>query len=163
MRHARMGHRGRARCGISCCPFSLPMLVAPDQHYRMGQVAASMIGISQQTTNWDLIFASSTIAAIVPLLLVLPLQRVYRQHHGLGHQGLQRNSEGVLGRRGAAALRAPCQQLHRAAAPEQREGLPCMVHVILQTLPQCGGSAMWAAIGEAHLVTAALGTNTLVV
>jgi len=57
--------------------FFWPMLVAPDQDFRMVQVAVSMIGVSQQTTNWDLMFASSTIAAVVPLLLVLPLQRFY--------------------------------------------------------------------------------------
>jgi multiple sugar transport system permease protein/putative chitobiose transport system permease protein len=53
------------------------MLVAPDPNYRMVQVAVSIIGVNQQTTSWDLIFASSTIAAVVPLLLVLPLQRYY--------------------------------------------------------------------------------------
>ncbi len=57
--------------------FFWPMLVAPDPNYRMVQVAVSSIGLNQQTTMWDLIFASSTIAAVVPLLLVLPLQRYY--------------------------------------------------------------------------------------
>ena len=57
--------------------FFWPMLVAPDAAYRQIQVAVSMIGVDQELTSWDLIFASSTIAAVVPLLLVLPLQRFY--------------------------------------------------------------------------------------
>lgn len=57
--------------------FFWPMLVAPNPDYRMVQVAVSIIGVNQQSTMWDLIFASSTIAAVVPLLLVLPLQRYY--------------------------------------------------------------------------------------
>ncbi|HVL22889.1 MAG TPA: carbohydrate ABC transporter permease [Thermomicrobiales bacterium] len=57
--------------------FFWPMLVAPDPNYRMVQVAVSIIGVRQQLTFWDMLFAASTIAAIVPLLLVLPLQRFY--------------------------------------------------------------------------------------
>ena len=57
--------------------FFWPMLVAPDAAYRQIQVAVSMIGINQELSSWELIFASSTIAAVVPLLLVLPLQRFY--------------------------------------------------------------------------------------
>ncbi len=57
--------------------FFWPMLVAPDPNYRMVQVAVSIIGVRQQLTYWDMLFAGSTIAAVVPLLLVLPLQRYY--------------------------------------------------------------------------------------
>jgi multiple sugar transport system permease protein/putative chitobiose transport system permease protein len=57
--------------------FFWPMLVAPDPNYRVVQVAVSMIGVRQQLTYWDMLFAASTIAAVVPLLLVLPLQRFY--------------------------------------------------------------------------------------
>lgn len=57
--------------------FFWPMLVAPDPNYRMVQVAVSIIGVRQQLTYWDMLFAASTIAAVVPLLLVLPLQRFY--------------------------------------------------------------------------------------
>lgn len=57
--------------------FFWPMLVAPDAAYRQIQVAVAMIGVDQELTSWDLIFASSTIAALVPLLLVLPMQRFY--------------------------------------------------------------------------------------
>lgn len=57
--------------------FFWPMLVAPDPQYRMVQVAVSIIGVRQQLTYWDMLFAGSTIAAVVPLLLVLPLQRYY--------------------------------------------------------------------------------------
>ncbi len=55
--------------------FFWPMLVAPAEEYRLVQVAVSILGVEQQLTFWDLMFASTTIAAIVPLLLVLPLQR----------------------------------------------------------------------------------------
>lgn len=57
--------------------FFWPMLVAPDPNYRVVQVAVSIIGVRQQLTYWDMLFAASTIAAVVPLLLVLPLQRFY--------------------------------------------------------------------------------------
>lgn len=57
--------------------FFWPMLVAPDASYRQIQVAVAMIGVDQELSSWDLIFASATIAAVVPLLLVLPLQRFY--------------------------------------------------------------------------------------
>lgn len=57
--------------------FFWPMLVTPDPNYRMVQVAVSIIGVRQQLTFWDMLFAASTIAAVVPLLLVLPLQRFY--------------------------------------------------------------------------------------
>jgi ABC-type glycerol-3-phosphate transport system permease component len=57
--------------------FFWPMLVAPDPNYRMVQVAVSIIGVRQQLTYWDMLFAGSTIAAVVPLLLVLPLQKYY--------------------------------------------------------------------------------------
>ncbi|HYJ12864.1 MAG TPA: carbohydrate ABC transporter permease [Thermomicrobiales bacterium] len=57
--------------------FFWPMLVAPDPNFRMVQVAVSIIGVRQQLTYWDMLFAASTIAAVVPLLLVLPLQKYY--------------------------------------------------------------------------------------
>ena len=57
--------------------FFWPMLVAPDAAYRQVQVAVAMIGVQQELTSWEMIFASSTIAAVVPLALVLPLQRFY--------------------------------------------------------------------------------------
>lgn len=57
--------------------FFWPMLVAPAPEYRMVQVAVSILGVQQQVRFWDLMFASTTIAALVPLLLVLPLQKYY--------------------------------------------------------------------------------------
>jgi multiple sugar transport system permease protein/putative chitobiose transport system permease protein len=57
--------------------FFWPMLVASDPDYRMVQVAVSILGVNQELTNWDQLFAAATIAATVPLLLVLPLQRFY--------------------------------------------------------------------------------------
>lgn len=54
-----------------------PMLVAPAANYRMVQVAVNILGVNQQTNYWDRLFAATTIAALVPLLLVIPLQRYY--------------------------------------------------------------------------------------
>jgi multiple sugar transport system permease protein/putative chitobiose transport system permease protein len=57
--------------------FFWPMLVAPAGEYRVVQVAVSILGVQQELRYWDQMFASATIAALVPLLLVLPLQRFY--------------------------------------------------------------------------------------
>jgi len=57
--------------------FFWPQLVAPDVDHRMVQVAVSILGVNQQLRYWDMLFAAATIAAVVPLLLVLPLQRFY--------------------------------------------------------------------------------------
>ncbi len=54
-----------------------PMLVAPDAKYRVVQVAVNILGVEQQTNYWDRLFAATTIAALVPLILVIPLQRYY--------------------------------------------------------------------------------------
>ncbi len=54
-----------------------PMLVAPDAKYRVVQVAVNILGVEQQTSYWDRLFAATTIAAVVPLILVIPLQRFY--------------------------------------------------------------------------------------
>lgn len=57
--------------------FFWPMLVAPAEEYRVVQVAVSVLGVSQELRYWDRLFAASTLAAVVPLVLVLPLQRFY--------------------------------------------------------------------------------------
>lgn len=54
-----------------------PTLIAPDPAYRVVQVAIAQIGHAQQLTFWDKIFAGSTIAALIPILLTVPLQRYY--------------------------------------------------------------------------------------
>lgn len=54
-----------------------PMLVAPASEFRVVQVAVNMLGVEQQTNYWDRLFAATTIAALVPLILVVPLQRYY--------------------------------------------------------------------------------------
>lgn len=54
-----------------------PMLVAPDAKYRVVQVAVNILGVDQQTNYWDRLFAATTIAVVVPLVLVVPLQRYY--------------------------------------------------------------------------------------
>jgi multiple sugar transport system permease protein/putative chitobiose transport system permease protein len=53
------------------------MLVAPEQKYRVVQVAVNILGVDQQTNYWDRLFAATTIAALVPLVLVIPLQKYY--------------------------------------------------------------------------------------
>jgi multiple sugar transport system permease protein/putative chitobiose transport system permease protein len=57
--------------------FFWPMLVAPEQKYRVVQVAVNILGVDQQTNYWDRLFAATSIAAVVPLLLVIPLQKYY--------------------------------------------------------------------------------------
>ena len=57
--------------------FFWPMLVAPAEEHRVVQVAVSILGVQQELRFWDQMFASATISAVVPLLLVLPLQRFY--------------------------------------------------------------------------------------
>jgi ABC-type glycerol-3-phosphate transport system permease component len=57
--------------------FFWPQLVAPDAKYRVVQVAVNILGVEQQTSYWDRLFAATTIAALVPLVLVIPLQRYY--------------------------------------------------------------------------------------
>jgi ABC-type glycerol-3-phosphate transport system permease component len=65
-----------------------PTLVAPDPEFRVIQVAIAQIGHSQQLTLWDRIFAGSTIAALIPILLTVPLQRYYvRSVMSAGIQG----------------------------------------------------------------------------
>ena len=56
--------------------FFWPLLVAPDAKFRVVQVAVSY-AYEEHTTNWDLLLAGSTFAALVPILLVLPFQRLY--------------------------------------------------------------------------------------
>lgn len=57
--------------------FFWPMLVAPDPRYRVVQVAVSIIGVEQNINLWEQMFASATLAMIVPILLVLPFQKYY--------------------------------------------------------------------------------------
>mgnify|MGYP005841111773 CR=1 FL=1 len=57
--------------------FFWPMLVAPAPEFRVVQVAVSIIGVEQQIYLWDQMFASATLAMIVPILLVLPFQKYY--------------------------------------------------------------------------------------
>jgi len=55
--------------------FFWPLLVAPDPELRVVQVAVSIIGVEQQVSLWEQMFASSTLAMLVPVLLILPFQR----------------------------------------------------------------------------------------
>ena len=57
--------------------FFWPLLVAPDPELRVVQVAVSIIGVEQQINLWEQMFASSTLAMLVPVLLILPFQRYY--------------------------------------------------------------------------------------
>jgi multiple sugar transport system permease protein/putative chitobiose transport system permease protein len=57
--------------------FFWPLLVAPAPEFRVVQVAVSIIGVEQEITLWEQMFASATLALLVPVLLVLPFQRYY--------------------------------------------------------------------------------------
>jgi ABC-type glycerol-3-phosphate transport system permease component len=57
--------------------FFWPQIVAPDAKYRVVQVAVNILGVEQQTSYWDRLFAATTIAALVPLVLVILLQKYY--------------------------------------------------------------------------------------
>lgn len=56
--------------------FFWPLLVAPDPALRVIQVAVSY-AYEEHQTLWNQLLAGSVIAAIVPILLVLPFQRYY--------------------------------------------------------------------------------------
>ncbi|MCY4465911.1 MAG: carbohydrate ABC transporter permease [Chloroflexi bacterium] len=55
-----------------------PLLVAPRQELRVVQVEISL-AVGQYGTVWNELLAGSMIAAIVPILLVMPFQRYYVQ------------------------------------------------------------------------------------
>lgn len=57
--------------------FFWPLLVAPAPELRVVQVAVSIIGVEQQVNLWEQMFASSTLAMLVPVLLILPFQKYY--------------------------------------------------------------------------------------
>ncbi len=57
--------------------FFWPLLVAPSPELRVVQVAVSIIGVEQQVSLWEQMFASSTLAMLVPVLLILPFQKYY--------------------------------------------------------------------------------------
>ena len=56
--------------------FFWPLLVAPRQELRVVQVEISL-AVGQYGTVWNELLAGSMIAAIVPILLVIPFQRYY--------------------------------------------------------------------------------------
>lgn len=56
--------------------FFWPLLVAPKPEYRVIQVAVSA-AIQERRTVWNELLAGSIVAAIVPILLILPFQRYY--------------------------------------------------------------------------------------
>ncbi len=58
--------------------FFWPLLVAPTKEMRVVQVEISL-AIGQYGTIWNQLLAGSMIAAIVPILLVIPFQRYYVQ------------------------------------------------------------------------------------
>ena len=55
-----------------------PLLVATKPRFRLVQVAISM-AIQQQQIYWNELFAGALIAALVPIVIVLPLQKYYVQ------------------------------------------------------------------------------------
>jgi multiple sugar transport system permease protein len=56
--------------------FFWPLLVAPKAEFRVIQVAISS-AIQERRTLWNELLAGSIVAAIVPILLILPFQRYY--------------------------------------------------------------------------------------
>lgn len=56
--------------------FFWPLLVAPKPEFRVVQVAISY-AYEEHITRWDVLMAGSTLAALIPIFLVLPLQRYY--------------------------------------------------------------------------------------
>jgi len=59
--------------------FFWPLLVAPAPELQLVQTAITSIAVSEYKTVWNELFAGSMLAAIVPILLTLPLQRYYVQ------------------------------------------------------------------------------------
>jgi len=66
--------------------FFWPLLVAPKADLRVVQVAVAMAEQDNQTL-WNELLAGALIAAIVPIILVLPFQRYYIQ--GVSGTGLK--------------------------------------------------------------------------
>jgi multiple sugar transport system permease protein len=58
--------------------FFYPLLVANKPAYRVIQVAMADF-FTQYQTLWDLLFAAVVVAALVPIAIILPLQRYYVQ------------------------------------------------------------------------------------
>ena len=56
--------------------FFWPLVVAPAPQFRVVQVAISL-SVQQVQTLWNEMFASALMAAIVPILIILPLQKYY--------------------------------------------------------------------------------------
>ena len=53
-----------------------PLVVATKPQFRVIQVAISL-AMQEQQTFWNELFAGSILAAIIPVLLILPLQKYY--------------------------------------------------------------------------------------
>lgn len=56
--------------------FFWPLLVAPSNRLRVVQVAIALMNVGR-TYSWNLVFAGSIIAIVIPVLLFLPFQRYY--------------------------------------------------------------------------------------
>jgi len=56
--------------------FFWPLLVAPAAKFRVVQVVVSY-AYEEHEVHWNLLLAGSTFAALIPILLVLPFQRLY--------------------------------------------------------------------------------------
>lgn len=56
--------------------FFWPLVVSPQPEFRVVQVAISL-SIQERQTLWNELFAGSLLAAVVPVLLLLPLQRYF--------------------------------------------------------------------------------------
>jgi ABC-type glycerol-3-phosphate transport system permease component len=66
--------------------FFWPLLVAPSDRLRVVQVAIALMNIGR-SFSWNLVFAGSVIAILIPVLLFLPFQRYYVA--GIANTGLK--------------------------------------------------------------------------
>jgi ABC-type glycerol-3-phosphate transport system permease component len=53
-----------------------PLVVAPKPEFRLIQVAISL-SVEEYRVLWNELLAGSMLAAIIPILLILPFQRYY--------------------------------------------------------------------------------------
>lgn len=58
--------------------FLWPLISVRSEQYKVVQVALSDFQLQFQTL-WDQLFAASVVAALIPLIILLPLQKYYVQ------------------------------------------------------------------------------------
>lgn len=56
-----------------------PLLVAPTDDLQVVQLAVKALAVGEHSTTWSVLFAGSMVAAIIPVMLILPFQHYYIQ------------------------------------------------------------------------------------